>query len=51
MAEKKILKGLRFPVVVMGWILKKIKKSKRTFSAEVIHQLEMRMENERWPHA
>ena len=47
MAEKKIHKGIRFPTVLIKWLERKVSSSNRTFTAEVVHQLEMRMENDK----
>ena len=39
MQDRKIHKGVRMPESIINWICKKTKESGRTFSAEVVYQL------------
>lgn len=44
MPDKRISKTVRIPETLLMWVNKKMAKSGRTFSAEVIHQLTLVME-------
>ena len=44
MPDKRISKTVRIPETLLRWVNKKMDKSGRTFSAEVIHQLTLIME-------